>query len=102
MAQIIWTEPALQELDKIADYISLDNPKAAKKVVQKCFGLVECLKQNPRLGKGVQELERSIYRELVEPPCRLFYHVDEEKETIYIIHVMRSEQLLHLDVLKSR
>jgi toxin ParE1/3/4 len=32
MARIIWTEPALQELDEIADYISLDNPTAAKKL----------------------------------------------------------------------
>jgi toxin ParE1/3/4 len=30
MAQIIWTEPAVQELDEIADYISLDNPNLDK------------------------------------------------------------------------
>ncbi len=29
MARIIWTEPALQELDEIADYISLENPTTA-------------------------------------------------------------------------
>jgi hypothetical protein len=40
MAQIIWTEPALQELDQIADYISLDNPKAAKKL-EHCVCLFE-------------------------------------------------------------
>lgn len=102
MAQIIWTEPAVQELDKIADYISLDNPKAAKKLVRKCFEIVEYLKRNPRLGKGVQELDRSVYRELVESPCRLFYRIDDDNKTIYIIHIMRSEQLLHVDILKSR
>lgn len=100
MAQIIWTEPALQELDKIADYISLDNPKAAKGLVQKCFQSVEDLRQNPRLGKPVHELDQSVYRELVEPPCRLFYRI--EGETIYIIHIMRSEQLLDLSILKTR
>jgi plasmid stabilization system protein ParE len=102
MAQIIWSEPALQELDEIADYISLDNLKAAKKLVRKCFDRVGDLKRHPRLGKGVQELDRSMYRELVEPPCRLFYRIEEEKETIYIIHAVRSKQLLHLDILKSR
>ena len=30
MARIIWSELALNELDEIADYISLDNPKTAK------------------------------------------------------------------------
>lgn len=29
MAEIIWTDPALQELDAIAKYIALDNPQAA-------------------------------------------------------------------------
>lgn len=30
MAQIIWSEPALQDMDAIADYIALDNPHAAR------------------------------------------------------------------------
>lgn len=100
MAQIIWTEPALQDLDKIADYISLDNPTAAKKLVRRCFQQVENLNQHPKLGKAVPELEESVYRQLVLSPCRIFYRIDNE--TIYIIHVMRTEQLLHLDILKSR
>jgi plasmid stabilization system protein ParE len=29
MAEVIWTEPALNDLDAIADYIALDNPEAA-------------------------------------------------------------------------
>ena len=29
MAEIIWTEPALADLDAIADYIALDKPDAA-------------------------------------------------------------------------
>ena len=30
MAELIWTEPALSDLDTIADYIALDNPDAAR------------------------------------------------------------------------
>ena len=37
MAEVIWTEPALQELDAIAEYIALDNPAAARHLVQKIF-----------------------------------------------------------------
>lgn len=100
MAQIIWTEPALQDLDRIADYISLDNPVAAKKLVSQCFETVENLNQHPKIGKEVPELEQSIYRQLTLSSCRIFYHIDND--TIYIIHVMRAEQLLHIDTLKSR
>ena len=100
MAQVIWSEPALQDLDQIADYISLDNPDAAKKLVRRCFDKVENLNQHPKLGNSVPELEQSVYRQLVLSPCRIFYRLEGEK--IYIIHVMRAEQLLHLDILKSR
>jgi plasmid stabilization system protein ParE len=30
MAEVIWTDAALSDLDAIADYIALDNPDAAK------------------------------------------------------------------------
>jgi hypothetical protein len=30
MAQIIWTEPALSDLDAIADYIALDKPEGVR------------------------------------------------------------------------
>ena len=37
MAQVVWTEPALADLDTIADYIALDNPEAAAALVQRIF-----------------------------------------------------------------
>ncbi|MEQ9513192.1 MAG: type II toxin-antitoxin system RelE/ParE family toxin, partial [Balneola sp.] len=43
MVEIVWTEPALQSLDEIADYISLDNLKAAQALVEKVFDRVELL-----------------------------------------------------------
>jgi toxin ParE1/3/4 len=100
MARIIWTEPALQELDEIADYISLDNPAAAKYLVRRVFKRVENLTGHPKSGKLVGEFEVSVYREIVIPPCRIFYRIADE--VVYIIHVIREEQFLHIDILKSR
>ncbi len=100
MARIIWTEPALNELDEISDYISLDNPKAAKELVRKVFQKIERLATHPKSGKTVEEFDSSIYREIVLPPCRIFYRIDDE--IIYIIHIIRYEQLFHLEILKSR
>jgi addiction module RelE/StbE family toxin len=100
MARIIWTEPALQELDEIADYISLDSPNAAKKLVREAFKRVEYVAQHPKSGKPVQEFEVSVYREIILPPCRIFYRMEDEM--VFIIHVIREEQILHTDILKSR
>lgn len=92
MAEIIWTEPALQSLDQIAEYIALDNPLAAKKLVKKVFEVTDRLSGHPLSGKKPPELENSIYREVISGPCRIFYRVEENR--VLIIHVMRSEQLL--------
>jgi len=50
MAKIIWADPAIQELDAIADYIALDKPEAAQRLVQRVFAAVGKLQSFPRMG----------------------------------------------------
>lgn len=100
MAEIIWTEPALSDLDAIADYISLDNPKAARQLVRRIFQHVEQLTVHPQSGSKPQELKGWRYRQIVELPCRVFYRQDGD--CIYILYVMRAERLLHPSQLASR
>lgn len=100
MAEIIWTEPALNDLDAIADYIALENPGAASALVRRVFKHVDQLEAHPESGSKPLELRRSRYRQIIEPPCRVFYRYDGEK--IFILYVMRSEQLLRKSVLQSR
>jgi len=100
MARLIWTEPALLDLDEIAEYIALDDPLAAARYIQKVFDRVERLETHPNSGKRPAELPRTSYREVVVPPCRIFYRV--EKNSVYILHVMRSERLLRTFLLEQR
>jgi len=92
MAEIVWTEPALSDLDAIADYIAIENPEAAARLVQRVFRHVEQLEAHPKSGSRPAELTGSRYRQIVEPPCRIFYRYDGEH--ILVLHVMRSERLL--------
>ena len=101
MVKIVWTEPALSDLDAIADYIALENPTAAAELVQRVFRHVEQLQDHPRSGSKPPELKRSRYRQIVEWPCRVFYRYDGKK-TVYILHVMRFEQLLRKGRLSGR
>lgn len=100
MAQVVWTEPALNDLDAIADYIAIDNPLAAAELVQRVFAHVEQLGAHPESGGRPPELKRSRYRQIVEPPCRIFYRYDGEK--VLVLFVMRSQRRLRRSVLKSR
>ena len=51
------------------------------------------LAAHPESGSRPRELRRSRYRQIVEPPCRIFYRHDGER--VFVLHVMRTERLLH-------
>ncbi|TQP31616.1 type II toxin-antitoxin system RelE/ParE family toxin, partial [Vibrio cholerae] len=51
MVEIIWTEPALFDLNDIAEYIALENVVAAKQLVQTVFTKVERLADFPESGR---------------------------------------------------
>ncbi len=100
MAQIKWTEPALNDLNEIAEYIALDKPNAAKKLVSSVFKSVKRLKDFPESGKKLFELPDTGYREIIVGPCRVFYRV--EAVNVYILYVMRGERELRKFILADR
>ena len=100
MAQIKWTEPALNDLDEIAEYIALDKPSAAQKLVKEIFKSTKLLKNFPESGRRPPELQDTNYREIIVGPCRVFYRV--EKNKVYILYVMRSERELRKFLLEDR
>ena len=100
MAEVIWAESALNDLDAIPDYIALDDPDAARRLVQKIFKHVDHLESHPKLDSKPQELKGWRYRQIVEPPCRIFYR--EDSGQVFILHVMRSERLLRPKLLSNR
>lgn len=89
MVEIIWTEPALLDLDDIAAYIALDNPNAATKLIGKIDINVKRLREFPLSGRNIPEFTDTKYREIIVSPCRIIYLYQEEKVTI--IHVVRGE-----------
>jgi len=100
MAQIIWTVPALLDLNEIAEYIALDKPDAASHLVQTVFSKTEHLEEFPESGRNPPELKKSRYKELIVGPCRIFYRI--EKDMVYILFVMRSERKLRKYLLSER
>ena len=89
MAEVIWTEPALHDLDAIADYIALDDPQAARGLVRRVFDHVWQLAMQPESGSRLPEMRKSRYRQIVEPPCRVFYRYDGAR--VFVLSVMRGE-----------
>ncbi|QOY62257.1 type II toxin-antitoxin system RelE/ParE family toxin [Lysobacter sp. H21R4] len=99
MAEIVWTEPALGDLDAIADYIALEDPVAASELVKRVLAHGEQLADHPESGSRPAELGRSRYRQVVDPPCRVFHRYDGQ--TVFVLYVMRTERLLRKGQLTS-
>lgn len=59
--KIVWTEPARQDLRQIFEYIAVDNPKAARKLLTEIKERAVLLQGNPVIGRtgrvdGTREL----------------------------------------------
>jgi toxin ParE1/3/4 len=92
MARLVWTHRATTDLNEIAEYISFDNYAAAMRLAGRVYDHAEQLARHPFSGSVPLELPNSEYRQIVEPPCRIFYKI--KGDTVFIVHVMRSESIL--------
>jgi len=99
MATVVCSEPALADLDAIADYIALRDERAARELVRRILDHVGRLADHPLSGAQLPEFENWGYRQIVEPPCRVIYRTDGE--TVHIVHVVRDERLLNTVRLRS-
>jgi len=92
MAEVIWSEPALLQLDAIASFIALDKPDAARAVVQKIFEVTDHLARFKKMGRKIPEFPHPDYRQVWIHPCWIYYRISDDD--IHILHVRRAEQPL--------
>ena len=100
--KIIWTSVAETDLKNIIEYISVDNPQNALKILRKIKEKTLNLYTLPERGRIVPELQDQgilQYRELVIPPWRLIYRIAERK--IFVLSVIDSRQNVE-DILLNR
>lgn len=90
----------MSDLDAISDYIALDNEEAASALVQRVFKHIDQLAKHPESGSRPPELKQTDYRQIVEPPCRIFYRYDGKN--VLILYVMSSERMLRKHLLSLR
>jgi toxin ParE1/3/4 len=90
MAQVIWTEPALAQLDLIIGYIALDKPEAARAVANRIFAATDHIGRFVRMGKPIPGFHHKNYRHAWIKPCWLYYRLDQD--AVYILHVRRAEK----------
>ncbi len=88
MDELFWTETAISDLNDIGDYIALDNPKAADRVVRRIAESVAALAYHPRMGResGDGRTRRLV---VTGTPYVATYRLRERVEILTIFHGSR-------------
>ena len=87
---IEWTDPALDDMDNIREYISKDSTFYARQFIERIFNYVENLSTQPELGRIVPEEERKDIRELIYRDYRIIYLLETDYVKILsVIHGTR-------------
>lgn len=85
--KIIWSEPALDDLRCLTDFVAADNPAAAEKLGHAILAKTRYLTVHPHIGRMVPEIGMKNVRELIHRPYRIIYRVNSNNETIAIVRV---------------
>jgi addiction module RelE/StbE family toxin len=87
VADVVWTEEALTDLEAIGEYYERTSPQYASVIVERLYESVEHLADHPKMGRTVPEIGHESLRELVVENYRVIYQIQERRiEVITIVH----------------
>jgi len=94
--KVHWTDRAKARLHSINDYLTEQNPQAAKKVTETILRRSAKLANPPEIGHKVKGYENTDLREVLARPYRLIYRVKTDQ--VDIATVLHYRQLLPTDL----
>jgi toxin ParE1/3/4 len=83
--KVVWTEPAICDLERIDHFLRRRNPAVANRVGENVLKKAGLLAQHPELGPVWEE--DPAWRYLVLRPYRLYYRILEESRVVEISHL---------------
>ncbi len=96
--QLIWSPHALDDIERIAEYIARDSEFYAATVAQRLFEAPLKLLEFPRLGRIVPETNTELIRELFVHEYRLLYEIRETAvHVLAVVHGRRQFTAAMLD-----
>lgn len=87
MAELKWTDEALDWLEEIYRYIAQDNPDAAAQVVDGIYEKAQMLTLHPDIGTRLRQVEEGDVRFILYGHYRIAYLRHNNNELIHVIGV---------------
>lgn len=85
--QVVWSRRALGDLKALVQYIARDNRTVAKRFGNLVVSKVDEVIQFPRMGRMVPEYHEDGLREILIPPYRVIYEIDDRRQTIAVLRI---------------
>jgi addiction module RelE/StbE family toxin len=88
--RVHWTNNAVDHLVNIYEYIALNSPTYAQRMVDNITRRSEQIGDQPYSGRKVPEYQTEDIRELIENPYRIIYRVKQDQiDVLAVIHGAR-------------
>jgi len=100
MARIIWSPKSLRQLDEIAEYIAVDSPVQAKRVVQRVLDRAERLATFPESGAFAPEFPDDAVREILVFRFRILYRFMDADDVVRIVGIVHGARLLNENLIE--
>ena len=100
MARLIWSPTSLRQLDEIAEYIAIDSPRQATRVVQRILTSAERLITFPESGAVVPEFPDGGVREILVFRFRVLYRFVKDDDVVRIVGVIHGARLLNATMIE--
>ncbi len=94
--RVHWTENAIGHLVNIYEYIAINSPTYAKRMVDKITIRSQQIEDHPMSGRKVPEYDADDVRELIEKPYRIIYRIKPGQ--VDVLAVVHSARLLPDDI----
>jgi plasmid stabilization system protein ParE len=85
--QIEWSQPAINDLRSLVQYIARDDGTTAERFGNRIIAKIESIAAFPHIGRVVPEFHQEPLREVILPPYRLIYEVDDQNHRIYVLRI---------------
>jgi toxin ParE1/3/4 len=93
MAQVIWANAAIDDLQRLREYFEPVSPRFAEKLMDQLISRTRMLADFPQSGRIVPEFENSQLREVRSGNYRIIYRF-EQADKIEIARIFHSAQSL--------
>jgi toxin ParE1/3/4 len=88
--KIVWTGPALSDLQSIRDYIARDSAFYAARFIKRLIRSVRVLERSPEIGAVVPEFQAEGIREILFRNYRILYRIRADRvRVIAVVHAAR-------------